>query len=133
MSRFSRRLARLLTWRPRLSVTARIAIGVASLTIALLVVLDLAFRIFPNDETQLRAVRERSAVDLGVQISVMLRSEQAKTAMGDTLQQVVTAMPDIDSIGVRRSDGMLVAATPGHEERWVRPNGTYISAPAVVY
>jgi diguanylate cyclase (GGDEF)-like protein/PAS domain S-box-containing protein len=121
MSRFSRRLARLLTWRPRLSVTARIAIGVASLTIALLVVLDLAFRIFPNDETQLRAVRERSAVDLGVQISVMLRSEQAKTAMGDMLQQVVTAMPDVDSIGVRRSDGMLVAATPGHEEHWVRP------------
>ena len=52
-------------WRP--SATMRLAWGILSLTISLLLVMDLLLGLFPSEHERLRAVRERSALNLATQ------------------------------------------------------------------
>jgi diguanylate cyclase (GGDEF)-like protein len=107
-------------WRrlPRLSATTRLAWGIVSLTLSLILVLDLLLGLFPNEQERLRAVRERSAVALAVQAKVMLGQRGGDALLSASFAELVRASSEIRSIGVRRNDGKLVASTPGHAEGW---------------
>lgn len=107
-------------WRrlPRLSATTRLAWGIVSLTLSLILVLDLLLGLFPNEQERLRAVRERSAVALAVQAKVMLGQRGGDALLNASFAELVRASSEIRSIGVRRNDGTLVASTPGHADSW---------------
>lgn len=105
---------------PRPGATARIALGLLSLTASLVLALDLVLGIFPSEHARLKAIRERSAVDLAIQVKVLLARPQTEGVVAEMLSDIEHASQDIESIGVRRTDGVLVAATPRHAELWKR-------------
>lgn len=101
----------------------RLAWGVLSLTISLLLVMDLLLGLFPSEHERLRAVRERSALNLATQVRVMLAQPRAEAQLSAVLDGIAQQSDEITSIGVRRKDGLLVAASAEHERNWVpRPD-----------
>ena len=101
----------------------RLAWGVLSLTISLLLVLDLLLGLFPSEHERLRAVRERAALSLATQVRVMLSQPRADVQLSAVLDGIAQQSDEITSIGVRRRDGLLVAASAEHERSWVpRPD-----------
>lgn len=118
-----KKLRRGLARLPRPSATARIAIGVLSLTVSLVLTFDLIFNVFPSEAAQVKSVRERSAVDLAIQVKVLLSAPGSQQLLQTTLSEVTEAATEILSIGVRRADGTLAAASPTHETEWEAPAG----------
>ena len=101
----------------------RLAWGVLSLTISLLLVMDLLLGLFPSEHERLRAVRERSALSLAIQVRVMLSQPRSEARLSAVLDGIAQQSDEITSIGVRRRDGVLVAASAEHERNWVpRPD-----------
>jgi diguanylate cyclase (GGDEF)-like protein/PAS domain S-box-containing protein len=107
----------------RLGATARIAMGLVSLTLVLMLVLDLVFKLMPDPRTQVQQVRERAAIDLAVQAKSVLAHPDAMPLLEPMLGEIQSHTPDIVSVGVRRADGTLVASTPGHQQSWHAPVG----------
>ena len=101
----------------------RLAWGVLSLTISLLLVLDLLLGLFPSEHERLRAVRERAALSLATQVRVMLAQPRGEAQLSAVLQGIAQQSDELVSIGVRRRDGVLVAASADHQSSWVpRPD-----------
>lgn len=101
----------------------RLAWGMLSLTISLLLVLDLLLGLFPSEHERLRAVRERAALSLATQVRVMLAQPRSEAQLSAVLDGIAQQSEEITSIGVRRRDGVLVAASTEHERAWVpRPD-----------
>lgn len=103
---------------PRPSATLRISVGLLALTVSLILGLDLAVGLFPSDYTKLKAVRERSAMAISVQIKAVLAHPQTEGLLGEVMGDMARADADILSLGVRRSDGQIVAATADHQAGW---------------
>lgn len=125
-----------MNWRvPRwlhLSATARIAMGLVSLTLVLVLTLDLIFKLLPDPRDQAQMVREREAIDLAVQAKSLLAHPEALPLLDPMLQEIRSHDPDLLSIGLRRADGVLVASTPGHQQSWQPPAGELSTLTAVV-
>src|SRR3989344_2417510 len=92
-------------WRP--SATMRLAWGVLSLTISLLLVLDLLLGLFPSEHERLRAVRERAALSLATQVRVMLAQPRGEAQLSSVLDGIAQQSDELASLGVRRRDGAL--------------------------
>lgn len=97
----------------------RLAWGVLSLTISLLLVLDLLLGLFPSEHERLRAVRERAALSLATQVRVMLAQPRGEAQLSAVLDGIAQQSDELASLGVRRRDGVLVAASAEHERNWV--------------
>jgi len=91
-----------------------------SLTISLILLLDLMLGIFPSEDARLREVREREAQALAVQIRVLLSVPDGVAVLNRSLDDLSQTSEDIVSAGVRRRDGVLLAASSGHEAAWVK-------------
>ncbi|MES2353944.1 MAG: diguanylate cyclase [Pseudomonadota bacterium] len=101
-----------------LGPVSRISIGLVSLTLALVLVFDSIVDILPNQQKQLLQVRQRISAAIGNQVVVSLARNDID-GLHIILDQMVIQDPDIQSIGVRRSDGTLVAASKEHTRLWV--------------
>lgn len=108
--------------RWRMGATFRIALGLVSLVLGLVLVLDLVFKLLPNPRNQQQAVREQVAIGLAVQARTLLADAQSRRLLAPLLQGIQRESGDIASIGVRSRDGTLVAATAGHAQ-WQPPAG----------
>lgn len=104
----------------RMSPFARISIGLVSLTTVLLLVLDLFFGMLSDDEANARKLRQSVSENLLVQLSTLIRQDD-RQALAQTMQAIAGRDGEILSIGIRKEDGSLVAATTNHERIWVRP------------
>lgn len=93
--------------------------GIVSLTVCLVLLLDLLLGLFPSEYARLRAVRERSAVALAIQAKSMLGQPNGQAMLSSMLEDLTRASREIESIGVRRRDGLLVAASSEHERTWL--------------
>jgi len=103
-----------------LGPVSRISIGLVSLTLALVLVFDSVVDILPNEQKQLLQVRQRISTAIGNQVVVFLARNDID-GLQMTLDQMVIQDPDIQSIGIRRLDGNLVAASKDHLRTWVAP------------
>lgn len=115
--------ARWRRWRrhlPQPSATVRLAWGMLSLTLSLILLLDLMLGIFPSEQQRLRAVREREALSLALQVRVLLTQPQGEQLLVRLLEDLARTSDDIESVGVRRTDGELVAASQAHAALWHR-------------
>jgi diguanylate cyclase (GGDEF)-like protein/PAS domain S-box-containing protein len=108
-----------------LSPVARISFGLVSLMVGLLMLLDLALKLLPDERAVTQSVREQVAVNVAVQVKLLLGQAQAKdaaaTALSGLLHDIAAQSGDITSIGIRRDSGELFVSTPSHGLRWVRP------------
>ena len=104
----------------RLSPFARISIGLVSLTTILLLVLDLFFGLLSDDEANTRKLRQSVSENLMVQLSTLIRQDD-RGALAKTMQAMAGRDGEILSIGIRKDDRTLVAATTNHERIWVVP------------
>ncbi|MFY9479315.1 MAG: sensor domain-containing diguanylate cyclase [Aquabacterium sp.] len=105
-----------------LSPTARISMGLVSLLVGLLMVLDLVFKLLPDQRTMTQTVREQVAVHLALQVKRMLREPQSLPLIQPMFTDLVEHSADVQTVAIRREDGTLVVATPQHEQHWQPPS-----------
>lgn len=106
--------------RLRLSPAARIALGLISLVVALLLVADLALGLIPNDVDMQRKIRQSTSEGLAVQVTSLLQAQQWDT-LKTTLRGALARDQDITSLAVRRQDGRLMIQAGDHLHNWRPP------------
>ena len=106
--------------RLKIGPVARISLGLVSLASCLLLTADLILGILPDEASVTRQVRKKSSESLAIQLTALAQSNDMET-MRRTLHEVITRDPDVLSIGVRRSNGNVVAETGSHDRYWTPP------------
>lgn len=101
----------------RISPVVRIAVGLVSLTLFVLLLTDFGFHVFRDDTDTAREVRERTSENLAVQLTSLIQKSDYAT-LQRTMDEVVRRTHDVQSMGVRRAGGEVVAESAGHVERW---------------
>ncbi|MCC6611801.1 MAG: diguanylate cyclase [Burkholderiales bacterium] len=102
----------------RVRTIGRIALGLVSLTVLLVLILDFAFGLLPDEVQNARKVRERIAAGLAVQLTALVEAEDQRTIQR-TVDTAVTKGGEILSVGVRRQNGELVVKSGYHDKDWV--------------
>jgi diguanylate cyclase (GGDEF)-like protein/PAS domain S-box-containing protein len=102
---------------PQLGPILRLSVGIISLMLALVLVADSVFHIWPNERQQQMEVRKHVGKLVGGEIAHLLGDGDHAQWEG-SLHRILAADADIHSIGVRRTDRTLVAASTGHEQLW---------------
>jgi diguanylate cyclase (GGDEF)-like protein/PAS domain S-box-containing protein len=105
-----------------LTPASRLAIGLVSLTVSILLLLDLSLGIMPNRAEIAKKIRQATAESLAVQVTTLLQ-DQASAELVPVLQQVVQRNSDVQSIGLRTADGRLVMDVGEHIQHWSAPPG----------
>lgn len=112
-----------------LGPAARISLGLVSLVVGLLMVMDLALKLLPDERAATQSVREQVAVNLAVQVKLLMGAEPVSpatpgstpTPLATLMREVAAQSGDIASLGVRQQDGTLLQGTPEHAGQWVAP------------
>lgn len=104
-----------------LSPTARISFGLVSLLVGLLMVLDLVLKLLPDQRAMAQAVREQVAVNVAVQVKLLLNDARLREPLVGMIKEIVEQSPEIESIGIRREAGELMMSTLGHQDTWEAP------------
>jgi len=98
----------------------RLAIGIVSLSLCLILVVDIFFGVLPKDEDNLRNARTQIAQIVVVQVIDKLNTQDLR-GIGTVLQAVRARYPTVQAIGVTEEGGGLVASSgaypPPKEER----------------
>ena len=96
---------------------ARLSLGLAALSLSLLMIGDFLFGLGANDALVVQQLRKRLTETVATQ-SIVLIEQDNEAALGKTLNRVLTANPDMRSLGVRRADGsLLIERGDRHEVR----------------
>jgi diguanylate cyclase (GGDEF)-like protein/PAS domain S-box-containing protein len=106
----------------RFGPVVRIAVGLVSLTMFLLLVGDLVLHVFRDDVDFARQVRKRTSENLAVQMTSLIQKNEVEI-LQRTIDEVVRRANDVDSLGVRKNDGEMVAQSAEHDKRWKPPTG----------
>jgi diguanylate cyclase (GGDEF)-like protein len=101
----------------RIRPTVQMALGLALLTSAVLLVVDLLFGVFTDPEVQLMHLRKALAESMATQVAVLLERGDHKT-LGVALVRMRDQDPNIRSLGVRRADRTLLAQSGKHRQTW---------------
>jgi len=105
-----------------MSPTARISFGLVSLLVGLLMLLDLVFKLLPDQRAMTQTLREQVSVNLALQVKRMLTEPELLPRISPMLNDLVDYSKDIRSVGIRKMDGSLVLATKAHPEVWKPPS-----------
>jgi len=106
----------------RFGPVVRIAVGLVSLTMFLLLIADLVFHVFRDDVDFARQVRKRTSENLAVQMTSLIQKNEIDL-LQRTIEEVTRRANDVDSLGVRKNDGEMVAQSAEHGKRWKPPTG----------
>lgn len=104
-----------------LSPTTRVSLGLVALLVGLLMMLDLVFKLLPDQRAMTLSVREQVAINMAVQVKLLLSDERSQATLTKMIHEMVQQSPDIDTLGVRRVSGELVTASPRHSDHWIAP------------
>jgi diguanylate cyclase (GGDEF)-like protein/PAS domain S-box-containing protein len=105
-----------------LTPASRLAIGLVSLTVSILLFLDLTLGIMPDRAELAKKVRQATAESLAVQVTSLLQ-DKGSVDLVPVLQQVVQRNTEVKSIGLRTDDGRLVMDVGDHLKNWSPPPG----------
>jgi diguanylate cyclase (GGDEF)-like protein/PAS domain S-box-containing protein len=106
----------------RFGPVVRIAVGLVSLTMFLLLIGDLGLHLFRDDVDFARQVRKRTSENLAVQLTSLIQKNEVEI-LQRTIDEVVRRANDVDSLGVRKNDGEVLAQSAEHPKRWKAPTG----------
>jgi diguanylate cyclase (GGDEF)-like protein/PAS domain S-box-containing protein len=101
----------------RIRPTVQMSLGLALLTSAVLLVVDLLFGVFPDPDVQLMRMRKALTESAAAQVAVLLQRGDHKT-LGVTLSRIRDQDPSIRSLAVRRAGGSLIAQSGDHRRVW---------------
>jgi diguanylate cyclase (GGDEF)-like protein/PAS domain S-box-containing protein len=107
---------------PRLTPAARIAVGLTSLVVTILLAVDIVLNLVPDQTDMLRKVRESTSERLAVQITSLIQANQWD-ALKATMGESIARDKDILSLAVRREDGRVVIEAGDHLHHWQAPAG----------
>lgn len=101
----------------RLGPAERIGLGLASIIVSCILVLDFAFNIFPDDTDGVREQRARVSEQFATQAGVLL--ETAGTdALIIAMSRWIQNEEDVLSVALRGEDGRVVAQAGAHQQHW---------------
>jgi diguanylate cyclase (GGDEF)-like protein/PAS domain S-box-containing protein len=101
---------------------ARLSLGLAALSLSLLMIGDFLFGLGANDTLIVQQLRKRLTETVATQ-SIVLIERDDDTALGKTLGRVLAANPDMRSLAVRRADGSLLIERGDHNAHWQLGDG----------
>jgi diguanylate cyclase (GGDEF)-like protein len=116
MKAFSWRRLRTLTVNPAI----RVALGLSSLVVVILLGADLAFGLLPDQSGLVRQLRERISENLAIQTAALMDAGDLRTLERVYREQLVREKSML-SVAVRRQDGRIVMQAGDHAAAWVAP------------
>lgn len=103
----------------RLSIIARLSLGLVAMVVSIFLTADIIFDIIPNEGTIKQTSRERLAEGLAIQlVSLLEHNNNQALTLNNTIQEIATRHPEINSIGIRKFDGWLQYKTANHNQYW---------------
>ena len=106
-----------------MSTKFRVVLGLAGITISL-IMLATYFGFVPDKDGAVRAGRTNLAESIAVHSTTLVTGGQLKKLSSD-LELLSERNEELLSIGLRRDDGRLISATPGHQQNWVEGDDKY--------
>ncbi len=91
----------------RIGPIVRLSLGLVALLLSLVLVADMLLGVVPSRGEMQRDIRHRVAENLVIQFSALLEAGNTSD-LSKTVQQVLARDPEIRSITVRRTDGLLM-------------------------
>ena len=116
--------------RWKIPVIARISFGLTGLVVSVLMLISL-LGLFPDSEAEALRNRKLFCESAAVSVTLMAQKADAKTIRA-FLESLAERNPDIQSLGVRRDDGLLVVEIGNHSERW-KPADAGRNSPAQIW
>ncbi len=101
----------------RLTPAARLALGLVSLAVTVLLLSDIALNLVPNQADMHRKIRESTSERLAVQIASLLQMQEWDT-LRLTLNESVARDKDILSLAVRQQGGKILFSAGDHLRYW---------------
>jgi diguanylate cyclase (GGDEF)-like protein/PAS domain S-box-containing protein len=105
---------------PRLTPAARIALGLTSLIVTLLLLIDIALNLVPDQSDLQRKVRESTSERLAIQITSRIK-DQEWDALKREASQAMARDKDILSLAVRQQNGKIILMAGDHGRYWIPP------------
>ena len=102
----------------RLGPASRISLGLSSLMVTCLLVVDLTFGVMPDNGALTRQLRERISENLAAQTVQLMQAGDNK-ALVKSLRQSLARETQMLSVAVRRADGQIVAQAGEHARHGV--------------
>ncbi|MDH3716424.1 MAG: hypothetical protein OET44_21555, partial [Gammaproteobacteria bacterium] len=102
---------------PRLGPAERVGLGLASIIVSCILVLDFAFNIFPDDTDGVREERARVSEQLATEAGVLLESG-GEDVLSAAMLRWVEREENILSAAVREEEGRIVAQAGAHQQHW---------------
>lgn len=96
---------------------ARLSLGLAALSLTLLMFGDFLFGLSTNDALIVQQLRKRLTETVATQAVVLVERDD-DIALGKTLNRLLAANPDMRSVGIRRADGSLLIERGDHRRHW---------------
>ena len=100
---------------------SRVSIGLCSLLIAGLLILDFIFGVMPDERALVQRLRERISEQVATQATAAMATGDPR-ALHRALQQIVAKDKELISVAVRRKDGQMVAQAGPHATYWIAPS-----------
>ncbi|WP_292933296.1 ATP-binding protein [Noviherbaspirillum sp.] len=112
----------------QVSPVTRISLGIICLIFALVLAFDSFFFLLPRKQAQQAEARSFGSRVISDQIGILLaRGDQR--ALQDMVDRLAASSPEIVSIGIRRANSTLVAASRDHASRWQSSTLTHVAVP----
>lgn len=112
-----------LDW-PRPGVPMRLAVSLTSLFVAILLMLDLVFGLFPDRDALEFKARRQSAYSLAAVLATSSQHERAPLTLGPSAVAAAARWnPEILSVGLRSATGTVQAIAGDHLRHWSLPAG----------
>lgn len=103
--------------RMTLTPAARLAIGLASLSVLIFLLLDFAFGLIPDRTDTARKIRQLAAESIAIQTASLLPNNNL-VAIGKLLESGRTRHPELLSAALRTKGGEVVAIAGDHSRHW---------------
>lgn len=104
-------------FRLQFTPAARLAVGLASLSVLLFLLLDFAFGLMPDRGETARKIRQSAAESIAVQTAAMLPANNL-VAIRKLLQSSRERYPELLSAAVRTKGGDIVVSAGDHGQNW---------------
>ena len=105
---------------PRVGPAERVSLGLSSMVVGCVLVLDLVFNIFPDQLQVVRTERAQLSEKLAARAATLVNSEGAE-ALSTAMPKWVASNKQLLSVAVRGKDGFVIAQSDGHQQYWHDP------------
>lgn len=100
---------------------ARIAIGLISLVVTLLLLVDIALNMVPDQTDMQRKIRASISERIAIQVTTLIQAREWD-ALKVTVRETLVRDPEILSLAVRQHTGNILVQSGNHLKHWTPPD-----------